>query len=147
MRRYSSCYVIVQSPKGGVHHHVLMGVDPHKKPVPKKGIHFDIKPIEEGRSEYVHDEAIAKEERRCKYVAECIVADRCDRLIPSPAREILYEITTELKQLWSRAAVRAKNDERQSRKEWRLNSIIEYMIQNIEENPQPEIFEHYYTTH
>lgn len=146
VRRYSSCYVIVQSPKGGVHHHVLMGVEPHKKLVPKKGIHFDIKLIEERKSEYVYDEAIVKEERRCKYVAECITADRCDRLIPSPAREILYDITTELKARWLRSATKAKVSERQARKIWRLNSIIDYMVQNIEENPLPELFEHYYVS-
>lgn len=145
VRRYSNCYMIVRSPSGGLHYHVLAGIEPHKKICPIKGIHFHFFSLDNDQPEYhPPDATIAKEDRRCKYVAEQIVWNKFKCLCPEISQTIIYDISTMVKNYWEKQRRKSKRGALKAKVAAKLTNVCNYLNQNLMENEMQERYFDYY---
>jgi len=140
VRRYSDIYVIVSSPVGGTHFHILLGAKTHSVLTAVKGIHFDIKPIQ-ARKTIIFDERWEADEERKEahlhreYVLSLFPLDEQSEMRSSILRQEKLNRSQRAK---ARTAIRLTEAEQ------RVESVITYLQKNVMENPEgPILFVNY----
>lgn len=143
IRRYSKTYFIVKGIEGGVHFHLLAGIEKKKVLKPQKGIHFYIKPLASKSEISVDYKQLEEDTRKARYMA----ASKRDELMLSASIDcqcVVSQISAMIKSYWLRQRAKASSARRKAQVVDAIDSVINYLYKNLSENgDDPTIYEDY----
>lgn len=135
-RRYSNAYIIVRGLKGGVHFHILLGIEPNRNVRCQKGIHFHIKYLNDhipsityDTPEEIQDSLKYDYYRNQKY--EDLTED-----IDINCQCIISQINAMIKKYWQKKANQKKKQKVENKKRQKIISVLTYLQDNLNENPE-----------
>lgn len=134
IRRYSKNYFIVKGTSGGIHFHLIAGIQPDKQPKPVKGIHFQLSDLTTTNNRYSYDECIAREDRKNKDLSDQITQSRKIKyFLRYPGIEQCYSVADMIRAKFKKAAAKDKRETAKSKKAEHIERIISYLFKNLEE--------------
>lgn len=143
VRRYSKIFIIVSSPVGGKHFHLIAGIEPNKTVRPQKGVHFNIqninkksKPLFHPSAEDVQDRLKAAYYRNEKY-------EELSYDLDLEAQCIISQINAMVSTYWKKKKSSSRRKCRVNEMTAAVDRVVNYLQKNLEENPSPSLYENY----
>lgn len=147
IRRYSSCYYIVRGTQGGIHFHLLAGIEKDRTPVPQKGIHFVIKYLHTKPDFSPEDIQWARDEENVMYynLLDTIEEETSEFLLPGQQEEIarnIVEKRIELMKLRAKDRAQRANEENRTKKDVNVDNVLYYLLKNLNEERENPVTEY-----
>lgn len=134
IRRYSKTYFIVKGTNGGIHFHLIAGIESNKTVKPQKGIHFHIRNIGIVKSLLTGEEIVelSTSARQSAYYK----SEKFEELTSDVDIEcqcIISQITAMIKSHWHKVSLRSKTKLRKLKVSDNVDRAINYLLKNLEE--------------
>lgn len=132
IRRYSNNYYIVRGVNGGVHFHLIAGIEKNKTIVPVKNIHFHIVNLQNKKIEIFPSAEDAEDVRKVKHHRRCLFVYLCLELDDEQ-----INIITKIKLMIEKHFRSLNNKEKKvvvlDKKGKRIHNVLEYLQKNLDE--------------
>lgn len=140
IRRYSNCYVVVRGMEGGTHFHGLAGIEPNRTPRFQKGIHMDIRYVNDPRTVILPDyKEMAQSADLRNHIIDTKFEEQSGTQLEPAQQECLRMICTAVKAYWNRLKIRRQVAERRTKKEQSILRILGYLEKNLLEPREEEL--------
>lgn len=140
IRRYSDNYIIVRGAEGGIHFHLLAGIEIYRKVKPQKGIHFHIKYLTDQQKEFFPD---TFDESELKRKASYYKNQKYEELtldLHVEGQCIISQLNAMIKAYWKTKNRKTLTKKKLTLKEMKYLNVVKYLQKNLNEHKDPELY-------